>query len=101
MVFLDFDLGQRKRGEIIEVTLTGGANVQLMDVANLSQYKNNQKCRYYGGLAKQTPYRLAVPEAGYWHVIIDTKGLGNTTVATVKMLSDSKLISGKKCSKDG
>ena len=101
MVFLDFDLGQRKKGELFEVTLTGGANVQLMDVTNLSSYKKNQKCRYYGGLATRTPYRLAIPEAGYWHVIIDTQGLKNTTVATVKTLSDSKQISGKKCSKDG
>ena len=101
MIYLDFDLGQRKKGEIFEVTLTGGANVQLMDAANFSNYKNNQRCRYYGGLVRQTPYRLAVPEAGHWHVIIDTRGLGNTTVATVKMLSDSKQIYGKKCSKDG
>ncbi|MCL2010426.1 MAG: DUF1883 domain-containing protein [Synergistaceae bacterium] len=100
MIFLDFDLGQRKRGEIVEVTLTGGANVQLMDVANLSNYKVNKKCRFYGGLATRSPYRLAVPEAGLWHVIIDTRGLGNTTVATVKTLSDSKQIFGKKYTKD-
>ena len=98
MVFLDFDLGQRKRGEIVEVTLTGGANVQLMNVANFSQYKNGQKCRFYGGLATRSPYRLAIPEEGYWHVTIDTKGLKNSTVATVKTLSDSRQITGRQSS---
>ena len=97
MIFMDFNLGQRKKGEIIEVTLTGGANVLLMDETNLSLYKSGTKHRYYGGLATQSPYRFAVPEVGYWHVIIDLKGLRNNTVATVKTLSDSKQIIGKKC----
>ena len=97
MIYMDFNLGQRKRGEIIEVTLTGGANVMLMDETNLSLYKSGKKHRCYGGLATQSPYRFAVPEVGYWHVIIDLKGLKNSTVATVKTLSDSKLIIGKAC----
>ena len=98
MVFLDFDLGQRQRGELVEVTLSGGANVRLMNVANLSYYKKGEKCRFYGGLVTRSPYRLAVPEAGYWHVIVDAQGLRNTTVATVKTLSDSKQIIGKRIS---
>ena len=97
MIVSDFDLRQRQKGEIIQVTLTGGANVLLMDEANFSLYKSGKKCRFYGGLANRTPYRLAIPEAGNWHVIVNLKGLGNSTVATVKTLSDSKMIIGKKC----
>ena len=101
MIFLHFELGQRQKGEIIEVTLTGGANVQLMNDANFSDYKNGKKCRFYGGLATRSPYRLAVPETGNWHVTIDNRGLGNSTVATVKTLSNSKLIIGKQCTGAG
>ena len=97
-MFLDFDLKQRQKGEIVEVTLTAGANVLLMNNESFSSYKVGKQCRYYGGLATRSPYRLAIPEAGAWHVIIDLKGLGNNTVATVKTLSDSKLIIGKQCS---
>jgi hypothetical protein len=95
-MYLDFDLGQRQRGEIVEVTLTSGANVQLMNNENFSCYKSGKKCRYYGGLATRSPYRLAIPETGAWHLVIDLKGLGNTTVATVRTLADAKLIIGKK-----
>ena len=97
-MFLDFDLKQRQKGEIVEVTLTAGANVQLMNNENFTNYKSGKKCRYYGGLATRSPYRLAIPDAGDWHVVIDLKGLGNSTVATVKTLSDAKLIIGKQCS---
>jgi hypothetical protein len=99
MIYMDFNLGQRKKGEIVEVTLTSGANVQLMNEENLSYYKSGKKCRFYGGLIKQAPYRIAVPDVGYWHIIIDLKGLANSTVATVKTLSDSKQIIGKKLEK--
>ena len=97
MIYSDFDLKQRRKGEIIQVTLTGGANVLLMDETNLSLYKSGKKHRYYGGLATRSPYNLAIPEAGNWHVIINLKGLGNNTAATVKALSDSKPIIGKIC----
>jgi hypothetical protein len=44
MQFIHNDLGQRKRGEIVEVTLTSGANVRLMDSSNFSNYKNVGFC---------------------------------------------------------
>ncbi len=66
MQFIHTDLGQRKRGEIVEVTLTSGANVRLMDSSNLSNYKNGRRHRYIGGLAKQSPLRLQIPNSGHW-----------------------------------
>jgi len=101
MVFLHFDLGQRQRGEIVEITLTAGANVQLMNAENFSLYKGGKKCRYYGGLITRSPYRITIPDAGSWHIAIDVRGLGNNTVATVKTLSNSKLIIGKQASAAG
>jgi hypothetical protein len=55
MQFIHNDLGQRKRGEIVEITLTSGANVRLMDSSNFSSYKNGRRHSYIGGLAKRSP----------------------------------------------
>lgn len=75
-----------QRGEIVEVTLTSGANVRLMDSSNFSNYKNGRRHRYTGGLAKQSPLRLQIPSSGHWHVAIDMQGLRGSTRASVRVL---------------
>lgn len=86
MQFIHNDLGQRKRGEIVEVTLTSGANVRLMDSSNFNSYKNGRRHHYTGGLAKQSPIRLQIPNSGHWHVAIDMQGLRGSTRASVRVL---------------
>ena len=84
--FIHSDLGQRKRGELVEITLTSGANVRLMDSSNFSSYKNGRQHRYHGGLAKQSPIRLAIPSSGHWHIVVDMQGLRGSTRASFRML---------------
>lgn len=87
MEFIHNDLGQRKKGEIVEVTLQGSAaNVRLMDSSNFSSYKNGRQHRYLGGLAKQSPVRIAIPNSGHWHVTVDMQGLIGKTNASVRIL---------------
>lgn len=86
MQFIHNDLGQRKAGEIVEVTLTSGANVRLMNSSDFSNYKNGRRHRYIGGLAKQSPLRLQIPNSGHWHVAIDMQGLRGSTKASVRIL---------------
>lgn len=86
MQFIHNDLGQRKKGEIIEVTLTSGANVRLMNSSNFSNYKNGRRHSYTGGLAKRSPLRLAIPSSGHWHVAIDMQGLRGSTKASIRIL---------------
>lgn len=86
MQFIHNDLGQRKAGEIVEVTLTSGANVRLMSSSDFSNYKNGRRHHYIGGLAKQSPLRLQIPSSGHWHVAIDMQGLRGSTRASVRML---------------
>ncbi|MBV7469318.1 DUF1883 domain-containing protein [Aeromonas sp. sif0611] len=86
MNFLKYDLGNLKRGEVVEVTLTSGANVRLMDSSNFSSYKNGRKHRFYGGLAKKSPIRIAVPNSGHWYVAVDMQGLRGSTNASVRVL---------------
>lgn len=86
MQFIHNDLGQRKSGEIVEVTLTSGANVRLMNSSNFSSYKNGRQHRYIGGLARKSPLRLQIPNSGHWHVAVDMQGLKGSTRASVRVL---------------
>ncbi len=92
MQFIHNDLGHRKRGEIVEVTLTSGANVRLMDSSNFSSYKNGRKHRYTGGLAKRSPLKLQIPSSGHWHVAVDMQGLRGTSILYQIQMSIAKFI---------
>ena len=86
MNFLKFDLGQRQRGEVVEITLSSGANVRLMTSSNFSNYKNGRRHQFVGGLAKRSPTRLQIPSSGHWYVVVDMQGLRGTTRASVNVL---------------
>jgi hypothetical protein len=75
MQILYTDLGPRKPGEVIEITLTAVANVRLMDTPNFLNYKKGVKHIYTGGVMRQSPVRLAIPTLGHWHVTVDTNGI--------------------------
>ena len=87
MNFLQYDFNL-DAGDIVEVTLDNQANVRLMDDQNLNNYKRGQHFRYYGGLARQTPFRLTAPSAGRWNVVIDLGGHTGTVNASVKTLKN-------------
>lgn len=89
--FLHYDLGHCDRGDVIETTLTSGANVRLMDSTNLSRYRQRKQHRYYGGLVKRSPHREVVPSSGRWHVVVDMQGLRGSTRASVRRIPDSAL----------
>jgi hypothetical protein len=84
--FIHNNLGHRKRDEIVEVTLSSGANVRLMNGANFSNYKNGRRYQYIGGLAKCSPLRLRIPDSGHWHIAIDMQGLRGSPKASVRVL---------------
>lgn len=86
MQFIHSDLGQRRSGEIVEIILTSGANVRLMDSSNFSSYKNGRQHRFVGGLAKRSPVRLSIPTSGHWHVAVDMQGLRGSTRASIRVL---------------
>ncbi|OBF14824.1 molecular chaperone Tir [Mycobacterium kubicae] len=91
MQFIDIDLGRCGRGDIAEVVLSAGANVRLMDQSNFSRYRNGQEHRYHGGLARQSPVRLAIPSSGYWHVAVDMQGLRGSVRANGRRIPNQLL----------
>ncbi len=84
------DLGNRKRGETVEITLRGSAaNVRLMDSSNYQKYKNGRRHKYIGGLARKSPINLQIPSTGRWYVTIDMQGLRGTVRSSVRMLPNA------------
>lgn len=86
MNYIKYDLGSRKRGEIVEVTLTSGANVRLLTSSEFSNYQNGRAHRFIGGLAKRSPVRLQIPNSGRWYVVVDMQGLRGSTNASARVL---------------
>lgn len=87
MKFMQYDLGQREGGELVEVTLSGSAaNVRLMDSSSFSSYRSGRQHRYYGGHATRSPVRLQIPHSGHWYVVIDLGGYAGTIRAGVRVL---------------
>lgn len=88
MQFQQYDLGNLKKGQIVEVTLSGNAaNVRLMDSSNFQNYKNGRQHKYYGGYVTRSPYRVTVPSNGHWYVAIDLGGYSGRISSSVNVLS--------------
>ena len=79
----EFDLST---GDVVEVTLDKQANVRLLDNSNYALFQNGQQHRYYGGLAKTSPIKLAAPHGGHWHVVVDLGGYAGTVRASARAL---------------
>jgi hypothetical protein len=87
MNFTHYDLGQKRGGEIVEITLSGSAaNVRLMDSSNFQSFRSRRQHRYQGGLVKRSPVRLQIPRAGHWHVTVDMQGLRGTVRSGLRVL---------------
>ena len=86
MQFLHNDLGYLQGGEVVEVTLDKAANVKLMDSIDFSSYRSGRGHHYHGGYVTESPFRVAVPNAGHWHVAIDLGGYAGSVRAGVRVL---------------
>jgi hypothetical protein len=58
-----------------------------MDSSNFSSYKSGRAYRAIGGLAKVSPIRLQIPDAGYWYVAVDMQGLRGSARSAVQVLA--------------
>jgi hypothetical protein len=87
MQYVRHDLGQRKRGELVRVTLKGNAaNVRLMNSSAFSSYKAGRRYRFTGGYAKRSPVTLAIPSSGHWYVVVDLGGLPGRIRSSAEVL---------------
>jgi hypothetical protein len=72
--FTHYDLKAQRAGVTIEIALSAVANVRLMSDSNFSLYKQAMKHQFVGGVARKSPIRLVIPQAGHWHVVVDMEG---------------------------
>lgn len=88
MEFTHYDLGNVKRGQIIEIKLEGSAaNIRLMSQKNYMLYVKKSRYIYIGGLATKSPTHLRIPNDGHWHVVIDMLGLKGIVKTGFRLLS--------------
>ena len=87
MDFQKYDLGMLSAGKILEVTLGYAANVQILDSINFQKYKNGKSHSYIGGFVKTSPYKVKIPHASHWYVVIDLGGSRGKVSSSVKVLN--------------
>lgn len=85
MNFLHYEI-EADKSDTIEVSLTGAANVQLMDGDNFAFYQSGRPFHYFGGYARTSPFVLKAPRAGRWHIVVDLGGYAGQVRAGVKVL---------------
>lgn len=81
---------QLNSGEALKVTLSGAANVLLMDWNSLNNYKNGRSFNYYGGYYTSSPVFIAPPYPGRWNVVVDLGGRGGSVHASYEIIRGTR-----------
>ncbi|MDE1158890.1 MAG: DUF1883 domain-containing protein [Neorhizobium sp.] len=84
--YTHYDLTMQRAGSTIEITLNAVANVRLMTSANFQRFTELLDFQYVGGVARKSPVKLAIPETGHWHLIVDEEGHHGLAGSSVKMI---------------
>ncbi|MDR9784226.1 DUF1883 domain-containing protein [Rhizobium redzepovicii] len=85
--FTHYDLKEQRAGTIVEVSLNAVNNVRLMSAPNFQRFTEVLDFKYIGGVARKSPVKLAVPEHGHWHVVVDMEGHHGLAESTVKVIA--------------
>ncbi|MGF9562125.1 DUF1883 domain-containing protein [Neorhizobium sp. JUb45] len=85
--FTHYDLREQRAGTIVDVTLNAVNNVRLMTAVNFQRFKEKLDYKYVGGIAKKSPTRVIIPDAGHWHLIVDEEGHGGLAGSSVKVVA--------------
>lgn len=84
--YTHYDLDMQRAGTVIEITLSAIANVRLMSHGNFDLFKNARQHKFLGGVAKQSPIRLKIPDNGHWHVVVDMEGHPGKAQSSIKVV---------------
>lgn len=96
--YTHYDLHPQRAGTVFEVTLNGVNNVRLMTAANFQRFTELLDFKYVGGVAKKSPVRIAIPENGHWHLIVDMEGHAALAESSVKMTNSPAMAPQKRAS---
>lgn len=84
--YTHYDLEMQRAGTVVEITLSAIANVRLMSHGNFDLFKNARQHKFLGGVAKQSPIRLKIPDNGHWHVVVDMEGHPGKAQSSIKVV---------------
>jgi Domain of unknown function (DUF1883) len=84
--YTHYDLDMQRAGTVVEITLSAIANVRLMTHGNFDLFRNVRQHKFHGGVAKQSPVRLKIPESGHWHVVVDMEGHPGKAQSAIKVV---------------
>lgn len=84
--FTHYDLKVLRAGITVEITLSAVANVRLMSAKNFALYKETMKHQFIGGVARKSPIRLQIPQAGHWHIVVDMEGHHGHAESSIRII---------------
>ncbi len=73
-------------GDVIRVSLSGPANVRLLDTLNYYKYSAGKSFQSSGESTRETSAHFKAPHKAQWHVVVDLKGHDNDVRAYVDVL---------------
>lgn len=71
---------------VVQVNLTGTANVRLLDPMNFAKYRLGKSCTATAGPETVGPVKFVPPFKGKWHVVVDLEGQSAPVRASVDIL---------------
>ncbi len=77
--------------DVIEVTLSGPANVMLLTQSDYLHYQNNEEYSYIGGFSdNKLTVTLTPPHQGHWYLVVDLGGYPGHVNASMKIVSKER-----------
>jgi hypothetical protein len=70
---------------IVQVNLTGAANVRLLDPLNFAKYRLGKRYTATAGPETEGPVKFVPPFKGKWHVVVDLEGQARGVRASVEV----------------
>jgi hypothetical protein len=89
MNYLCKEYPNAQKGGIIKVTLSGAANVRLMDPTNYRRYTRCDAHDYYGEYVTKSPCYIKVPYTGRWCVTVDLGGYEGRVTAEIEYIQET------------
>jgi hypothetical protein len=74
--------------ELVDVRLSGPANVFLLDPLNYQNYRRRNKFIYHGGHYSGPDVTIKPPFRTTWHIVVDQGGAPGDVDASVRVIPD-------------
>ena len=74
--------------DTIKIVLNGKAFVAFMDDENYERYIGDFEYEYFGKEVEESPFLMAPPSEGRWHLVIEQTDIPSDMEVQVQIVSD-------------